>query len=192
MAYDRAGLYLVQEAGGRRAQKWCYEGIDTAATVCEAGFISDAYSRGMKVGDEVLIKQFASAALLTLTQPVKTVVFSISENAGAMLKRIWDEPGDAITASTTLTRALIGKILPVNSASQVVLTVPPDATIGGVSGGEMFCAYMDGTGQLSWAATLPAVIHTPSGLNAATQYALIGLWHTPVANVWLAVGNLTI
>lgn len=186
MAYDTNQLFLVHEAGGRRAQKWVYEGTDAPETVAETGFISNAFVRGMKVGDEVLIKQYASSDLAVLTQPVLMTVSDISLSAGATLKRFWDYIGDPITASLTLSRVHVGKLLPANSGSAIALTVP--ASI--FTRGEGVFAYQYGAGQLSFVAGVGTTIRTPSGLNAAAQYATIGV-ECIGTDEFLAVGNLT-
>lgn len=190
MAYDPNQLFLVQEAGGRRAQKWVYEGTDAPASVAETGFISDAYARGMKVGDEVLIKQYSSSALAILTQPVTMTVSAISASAGATLKRFWDEVGDAITASLTLSRLYVSKLQAANSSSPIVLTVPADTALESYNKGEGFLAYRYGVGALSFAAGGGVTIRSPSGLTANAQYSMIGVERIG-ADEWLAFGDLT-
>lgn len=88
MAYDGLGLFLVNSAGGGQGQTWVYEGVDTGATVIGAGFISDALSRGMNVGDFLIVKEFTSAAktaLTALTTHAITAVAASGATAGAAL-----------------------------------------------------------------------------------------------------------
>jgi hypothetical protein len=66
MAYDNAELKLIA-SGGPTGQLWVYEGTDSAATVAGTGYISNSGSRGMKVGDTLIIRQFTSTAKTALT-----------------------------------------------------------------------------------------------------------------------------
>ncbi len=98
--------------------------------------------------------------------------------------------GGTITASFTLTRAHLGRMLVCESASPIVITIPANtATIAFIEG-EGFMAIMNGAGQLSIAGS-GATVNSPSGLNASAQYAIIGAVRMPTANVWTACGNLT-
>ncbi len=95
-----------------------------------------------------------------------------------------------ITASTTLTRAHLGRVLPASSGSAVVLTVPADTSSVSYIEGETFTAYQAGAGTLSFAAAPGVTIRTPVGLNASAQYAMIGVLRLPTANEWLAFGSV--
>jgi hypothetical protein len=66
MSYDTRELKLVA-SGGPSGQIWVYEGTDSAATVAGTGFISDSGSRGMRVGDTLVIRQFTTAGKTALT-----------------------------------------------------------------------------------------------------------------------------
>lgn len=101
------------------------------------------------------------------------------------------EISDAISASTTLDRNSLGKVLYASSGSAIVLTVPADTSGVTFIEGETFTSLQYGTGQLSFAAANGVTIRTPSGLNAAGQFAIIGVMRLPTANEWVAFGNLT-
>jgi len=66
MSYDTNELKLVA-SGGPSGAIWVYEGTDTAATVAGSGFISDSGSRGMRVGDLLIVRQFSTTAKTSLT-----------------------------------------------------------------------------------------------------------------------------
>jgi len=88
MAYTPDELKLLTSAGGGTGQIWVYEGNDAAATVIAANFISDAASKGMNVGDLVIIREFTSAAKTTLTAQSLhsvTTVASTGATLGAAL-----------------------------------------------------------------------------------------------------------
>lgn len=66
MAYATANLHDAVSAG-YASRIWIYDGTDAAATVIAAGYISDSYDRGMKVGDLVIVRQFSTSAFTALT-----------------------------------------------------------------------------------------------------------------------------
>jgi hypothetical protein len=99
------------------------------------------------------------------------------------------ELADTITASTTLNRTHLGKLLPTSSGSAIVLTVPADTTSVAFIEGETFAAYQYGVGALSFAAANGVTIRAPVGLGASTQYAIIGVIRLPTQNEWLFFGS---
>jgi len=61
MAYTSSTLNLVTESPLTGAgQTWHYTTADAAATVDTSGYITDGGSRGMKVGDIVLVRDTAT------------------------------------------------------------------------------------------------------------------------------------
>jgi len=104
MAYSNDNLYCVQgfSVGGQRAQKWVYEGTDTVSAVMAAGFISNASERGMRVGDEIVVKQFSTTALTTLTQAERLIVSAVVAGTGATLKTAVIGSGTATAGAVTV------------------------------------------------------------------------------------------
>jgi hypothetical protein len=92
MAYSTANLHQLIEAGNR-LNVWIYEDTATFATVAGAGFISDAYDRGMAVGDLIIVKQFTTDAMTALSAESIASVTAVSSTVGATL-------GAAITGGT--------------------------------------------------------------------------------------------
>lgn len=72
--YSGASLSLL--AGGLTGEAislWTYKSTDNAATVDASGYITDAQSRRLKVGDIVWCQDTDDAALLTSSHVVVTV-----------------------------------------------------------------------------------------------------------------------
>lgn len=109
MAYDRKNLFLIAQGGGQRAQRWVYEGTDTVAAVAAAGFISDAYELGMKVGDEITVKQYSSTAFTTLTQSDTLIATAVVSGTGATLKKASVGAATASAGAATL-NTLVGAV----------------------------------------------------------------------------------
>jgi hypothetical protein len=82
MSYSSAELKLVA-SGGPSGQIWVYEGTDDAATVAGTGYISDSGSRGMRVGDMLVIRQFTSAAKTALTAQSIYSMTAVTDAASA-------------------------------------------------------------------------------------------------------------
>jgi hypothetical protein len=82
MSYSSSELKLVA-SGGPTGQIWVYEGTDSAATVAGTGFISDSGSRGMRVGDMLVIRQFTSAAKTALTAQSIYSMTAVADAASA-------------------------------------------------------------------------------------------------------------
>lgn len=60
MAYVPDNLQKLAGAGPTARQLWSLSGVDAIATVRGAGFISDAQSKGMRVGDTVIYHDTAT------------------------------------------------------------------------------------------------------------------------------------
>jgi len=60
MAYD--GTYLSVDQYGGKSNKlvFCYDTTDAAAAIAGAGYFSDGVTRGMQLGDVVIVTQKAS------------------------------------------------------------------------------------------------------------------------------------
>ena len=141
MAYVNENLFLAYGAGGARAQRWVYEGTDTIATVAAAGFISNALSRGMQVGDEVVVKQYSSSAFTSLTQ-IAALTASAVSSSGATLKSDAAATATAVSGAATLS-ALVGTIttesLTTAAAAEYTLTL----TNAQISAGDAVYATVD-------------------------------------------------
>ena len=69
MAYSSASLALAQSRKGAVGYSvWVYDSTDTAATVAGAGYISDAFEKGMSLGDRVVIREWGTAVPTTNTE----------------------------------------------------------------------------------------------------------------------------
>lgn len=60
MAYVPDNLMCVVAGGPAFRQLWSLSGVDAIATVRAAGFISDAKSKGMRVGDTLIYHDTAT------------------------------------------------------------------------------------------------------------------------------------
>lgn len=68
MAYDPKGLQLVQAGmSNTNNNKWDLNTTDAIATVNTSNYISDGVTRGVKQGDEVMVKVRASLPLGAVT-----------------------------------------------------------------------------------------------------------------------------
>jgi hypothetical protein len=76
MTYDSVGLNLIAQ-GIAKVRYWDYEdtGGESVATFVGAGWFSDGYDKGMRVGDNVLIRD------LTNTIQYEAVV-SVAQDTG--------------------------------------------------------------------------------------------------------------
>ena len=61
MTYDSVGLNLISQ-GIAKVRYWDYEdtGGESVATFVGSGWFADGYSKGMRVGDMVLIRDLAN------------------------------------------------------------------------------------------------------------------------------------
>lgn len=82
MAYSNSELKLVA-SGGTTGQIWVYEGTDSAATVVGTGFITNSGSRGMRVGDLLIIRQFTSAAKTALSAQSLYSMTAVTDGSSA-------------------------------------------------------------------------------------------------------------
>ena len=72
--YDSTKLSLLMpRIGGTGQQIWTYQSVDAAASVDASGYITDGGSRGMKVGDLVLVMDNDDTNYITTGHTVVTV-----------------------------------------------------------------------------------------------------------------------
>lgn len=55
MAYDANKLALLIQSTNGNFRLWSYASADNFATVKASGYISDAYAKGMRAGDTIII-----------------------------------------------------------------------------------------------------------------------------------------
>lgn len=109
MAYDTTQLFLVESSGGGATKEWVYEGTDAPSTVAASGYIDNGYSLGMRVGDEVTVKQFATTAKLSLVAYERFFVTSASSSTGLVVLGKAVGTGTASSGAVTV-NAMIGKV----------------------------------------------------------------------------------
>lgn len=80
MAYNNANLQLLVAAiaGSPAPNLWSYSSADVAASVDNAGYISDGGARGMKVNDLVLVSDTTTPLITT------HLVLSVNATTGAV------------------------------------------------------------------------------------------------------------
>ena len=81
---------LTGLAGGGQ-QVWIYTSADAKATVDTAGYITDGYFRGMRVGDTVIVRDTAT--------PTTTIMSVVSSNSSTGAVDLSD--GLAVTLTNT-------------------------------------------------------------------------------------------
>jgi hypothetical protein len=108
MAYNSLELRMITGAGGHAGQTWRYEGTDTPAAVAAAGFISDAFDRGMKIGDYVEVVQFSNTAKAAVVANATYVAGAVA-STGATLSAGGVGTVTAAAGAATLS-ALRGKV----------------------------------------------------------------------------------
>ena len=88
MAYAASGLRTVRGAGA--VQSFVYDTTDALATVVGSGYISDGVTQGISIGDEVLVRIWATAVpaltvagrnAATLSKMVHCYASAVSTNA---------------------------------------------------------------------------------------------------------------
>lgn len=95
----------------------------------------------------------------------------------------------AKTSSYTLALSDIGSIVTANSASPIVITIPPNSSVAFSIGITIVIARL-GAGLVSLAAGAGVTIGSPAGLQLADQYGTCQI--TKIAtDTWLATGRLT-
>ena len=99
------------------------------------------------------------------------------------LFKIPAELGLDITASLTLDRSYLGRFWSVNSASPVVITVPPDTSSVAYIEGESFIFYHEGAGTVALAQGAGVTIVGP-GLNSQGQYNALAILRSATLNKW--------
>lgn len=125
MTYDPTGLSLVAQ-GVTQGQVYVYEGTDTPATVIAAGFISNAYDIGMRVGATLHVKQFSNAAKTALVADSMHSVTAVADGVGA-------------TASAALAGGTANGVLSGTSS--------PDANLDTLDGAIVGTVYVDTNGD---------------------------------------------
>ena len=143
MAYNTANLHCLLQAANR-CNIWMYEGTDTFATVAGAGYISDAYDRGMLVGDLIIVKQFTTSAFTALSAESLGSVTAVVQATGATL-------GAAITGGT----------ITLGNSTTADPTVNADSSVGYAAGS----IWYNSTSGDTWDcvdATVGAAVWVPS------------------------------
>lgn len=92
------------------------------------------------------------------------------------------------TASYTLVASDAGKIIEINSATGVVLTVPNDSTTNFPVGTTITITQV-GAGQITVAGATGVTVHANPGLKLAGQWAEAALYKR-AADEWVLAGNL--
>lgn len=177
MAYDTNELFLVTSAGGGAAQSWIYEGTDLVATVAAANYISDASDRGMRVGDTIEVRQFATTAKAAISAKEVLTVEAVA-STGATLGTI---SGTATaTAGAATLNAVKGKItseaLTTAAAAEYTLTL----TNSQIAAADIVLASVDpltsagspGIGQVKTAAGSAVITVTNLHASAAFDAAI--------------------
>lgn len=73
MAYVSNKLSLIAGGIGGRQRRWYYESADGLAAILAAGYVSDATSKGLQIGDRVEIYSGTLNTTLTATPSTKSV-----------------------------------------------------------------------------------------------------------------------
>lgn len=102
--YLSAPIYFGSKGA---AQMWVLDTVDLVATVIASGYISDAFMRGMQIGDQVTIRKFDSLTLRTNPSISLHQVTAVSESVGATLSAAYgDDSGltvPVVSGTTTPT-----------------------------------------------------------------------------------------
>lgn len=95
------------------------------------------------------------------------------------------------TDSYTLVKSDAGKVVRMDKATAVNLTVPPASSVAWVTGTTIE-VYAAGAGQVTLVAGSGVTINSPGGaLKSTEQYATMGLRYEG-SDVWVASGSLTV
>lgn len=175
MAYDNTGLFLITAAGGNNAQTWRYEGTDTPGAVAAAGFLSDAYDMGMRVGDIVEVIEFTSSAKTAVTSFSRMYASAVVDGTGATLQNSTIVTGTASSGAVTAS-GLVGQIttesLTTAAAAEYTLTI----TNAQVADDDLVFASVDANGSAGTpgiggcTAAAGSVVITITNLHASAAF----------------------
>lgn len=134
----------------------------------------------------------ASAAIayskLTLTSSI--VDADISSTANIALSKIADVSTNAQSGTTyTLVLADKNKVVELNNASAIALTVPTDATVAYPTGTQI-TLLQTGAGQVTIAGASGCTVNATPGLKMRAQWSSVTLLKR-AANTWVAMGDLS-
>jgi hypothetical protein len=94
----------------------------------------------------------------------------------------------AITGNHTLALANAGKVVEVNSATTVTITVPPNSSVAFPIGTTLEL-YQQGAGMVTVAAGAGVTIRSLNGVNTAQQFASASL-RKRATDEWVLLGQL--
>lgn len=80
MAYTSSGLALISQRIGGGGALWSYQSTDVSTDVDAVGYFTDGHSRGMQVGDTVLVIDTDTST----TQTTHSVITSTTGGAATI------------------------------------------------------------------------------------------------------------
>jgi hypothetical protein len=183
------GDFYVQNAG---------PGDSTAMRVTQTSgvtYIQASSSTAVGAGDlhlgnyfttgYVVIKANGSVGINT-TNP--STEFRLDVNGGARSLAVLNS---SVTTSYSLALTDNGKIIEVNAAAQVSITIPTDASVAFPVGTQIMLVQY-GVGQISLAPASGVTVRSKGGrLRTDTQYSAVSLYKR-AANDWVATGDLIV
>ncbi len=169
MTYQPSNLHLLTQAGNRN-NIWLYEWTDDAATVAGAGYISDAYDRGMLAGDVVFVKQFTTSAMTAMSALTMHTVSAVSSTSGATL-------GSAITGGTVILNGTGASNPTVNDDTGDAYAA--GSTFTNTTTGDVFIAIDVTSGAAVWVPVKTKAVLQAGKVSAVGTTAEVYRWRAP-------------
>jgi hypothetical protein len=189
-----ANIALSKLATGTAGNILVYNGSGVLASVTESGDVTiDSSGVTSITANSIVNADINSAAAIVYSKLslANTIVNAdISTAAAISLDKIADVATNANTATAyTLVLADKNKVVELNNAAAIALTVPADNTVA-YGTGTQITLLQTGAGQVTIAGAAGVTVNATPGLKMRAQWSSVTLLKR-AANTWVAMGDLS-
>jgi hypothetical protein len=189
-----ANIALSKLATGTAGNILVYNGSGVLTSVTESGDITiDSSGVTSITANSIVNADINSAAAIVyskLSLANSIVNADISTAAAIDLNKIADVSTNANTATAyTLVLADKNKVVELNNAAAIALTVPADNTVA-YGTGTQITLLQTGAGQVTIAGAAGVTVNATPGLKMRAQWSSVTLLKR-AANTWVAMGDLS-
>jgi sporulation protein YlmC with PRC-barrel domain len=189
-----AAIAISKLAAGTAGQVILANATGVATYVTPSGDVSwDSSGNVQIVANTIINADINSAAAIVyskLSLANSIVNADISTAAAIDLGKIADVSTNAQTGTTyTLVLADKNRVVELNNAAAIALTVPTDATVAYATGTQI-TLLQTGAGQVTIAGASGCTVNATPGLKMRAQWSSVTLLKR-AANTWVAMGDLS-
>jgi hypothetical protein len=189
-----ANIALSKLATGTTGNILVYNGSGVLTSVAESGDVTiDSSGVTAITANSIVNADINTAAAITyskLSLANSIVNADIATTAAIGLDKIADVATNANTATAyTLVLADKNKVVELNNAAAIALTVPADNTVAYTTGTQI-TLLQTGAGQVTIAGAAGCTVNATPGLKMRAQWSSVTLLKR-AANTWVAMGDLS-